>query len=388
MKPVIIADISGLLQFIIDRRDLNPDRIQVQLGLDGGQGILKVCMLIYEQIDNCHSVEADRKRLKYSDGVSGRQAKLTSVKKLMVVAAAPGVQETWQNIKSILEQLQIFSINSCVISFDMKVQLILCGKQTAASKHPCPYCECMAPFSCVCPRNTLGSLQIHHEIYIVNGRKKANAKLFNNCVNLPLLQGPHDLPVIEMLTFPELHVMTGTVGHLINNMMKGFPEGEKIIADFMKDHNITWCVHQPGTFEGNQARKLLQYSPKLLQLAEQLPEPARARAEGFIEVIAAFSEVVKACFGQELKPDYAIHIQTFESAFRRLSISITPKSHLVFEQLAEILETKGSLTGLGRWSEQAMASVHHDMKIEGKTIPSLRKSSVNLSLSTIQSMFE
>ena len=109
---------------------------------------------------------------------------------------------------------------------------------------------------------------------------------------------------------------------------------------------------------------MLQYSLKLLPLAEQLPEPARARAEGFIEVIVAFSEVVKACFGQELKPDYAIHIQTFESAFRRLSISITPKIHLVFEHLAEILESKGSLTGLGRWSEQAMESVRHDMKIE------------------------
>ena len=100
MKPVIIANISSILEFIIDHRELNSDRIQVQLGLDGGQGILKVCMLIYEQIGNCRSVEADRKRLKYSDGAGGRQAKLTSVKKLMVAAAAPGVYKRLDKISS------------------------------------------------------------------------------------------------------------------------------------------------------------------------------------------------------------------------------------------------------------------------------------------------
>ena len=240
MKPVIIANISSILEFIIDHRELNSDRIQVQLGLDGGQGILKVCMLIYEQIGNCRSVEADRKHLKYSlsDGAGGRQAKLTSVKKLMVAAAAPGVQEAWQNIKSILEQLKIFFINSCVVSVDMKVQLILCGKLTDASNHPCPYCECIAPFSCVCPRNTLGSLQLYHDNFIASGGMKTNTILFNNCINPPLLQGPQDLPVMKILTFPEVYVMTGTVGHLVNNMIKDFPEGEKIITDFMREHNI------------------------------------------------------------------------------------------------------------------------------------------------------
>ena len=126
------------------------------------------------------------------------------------------------------------------------------------------------------------------------------------------------------------------------------------------------CLYQSGTFEGNQARKLLQYPPMLLPLAEQFPEPARARDEGLIEIIYAFNEVVKACLGQNLNLKYVLSIQTFESAFKKLSISVTPKIHLIFDHLAKFLESKGSLAGLGRWSEQAMESVHlhHYMKIE------------------------
>ena len=68
------------------------------------------------------------------------------------------------------------------------------------------------------------------------------ANNFNNYINPPHIEGPSNLQVIKILTFPELHVMTGVVGHLINTMIKAFAEAESIIAKFMEDHNISWCA--------------------------------------------------------------------------------------------------------------------------------------------------
>ena len=41
-KPIVIADITALVAFLIGSKELDPDRVELQLGLDRGQGILKV----------------------------------------------------------------------------------------------------------------------------------------------------------------------------------------------------------------------------------------------------------------------------------------------------------------------------------------------------------
>lgn len=360
--PVVTADIPALVAFLVQQRNLDPEDMELQLGLDGGQGILKVCLLVYQAVDS--EKFSGMKRMKYSDGVGGRMAKMTSVKRLMVIAAAPGVEESWHNIKTILDKLEISSLSGSILSVDMKVQLILCGKQTASSKHPCPYCECSPPFTCNCPRNTIGSLESHYASYVSAGSKKSTAKNFQNCVNPPLLQGAPDLQIIKILSFPELHVMTGVVGHLATQMMKEIPEGEEVISQFIKDQNISWCAYRPGTFEGNQARKFLKFSNKLVEPAKNLPEPSQQKAVAFVNTIMQFNSVVIACFGQELQPNFKEEIIQFEALYRELSISVTPKVHLVLEHAHEFLESKNFVAGLGAWSEQAMESVHHDLKIE------------------------
>ena len=195
------------------------------------------------------------------------------------------------------------------------------------------------------------------------GCKKYMAKNFHNCINPALLQGPPDRQVIEFLTFPELHVMTGTVGHLVNNMIKTFPEGEELITNYMKDHTISWCAYHPGTFEGKQARKFLKFSEILLVPAMKLLFSSEYKAIEIITIMQ-FNKVVVACFGQELRQNFRETITKFVVMYRKLPICVTPKVHLVFVHLIEFLETKGFVDGLGAWSEQAMESVHHDMKME------------------------
>ena len=49
-RPVITADIPALVTFLINSRGLDPDNHTLQLGLDGGQSILKICLLVREAV--------------------------------------------------------------------------------------------------------------------------------------------------------------------------------------------------------------------------------------------------------------------------------------------------------------------------------------------------
>ena len=188
--------------------------------------------------------------------------------RLLIVAFAPKVTKSLANIKTVLKKLDIESLSSCPISVDVKVMVILCGKQADSSECPCPYCECQAPFIYPCLPNTLGSLSRYYQKYVEAGSKKSTAMNFNNCVNPALLHGDPDQTILELLTFPELHVMTGTTGHIVNQMIKNVEGSQDLIANFMKESNISWCEYQPGTMEGNQARKFLRLSQKLLKKPE------------------------------------------------------------------------------------------------------------------------
>ena len=285
----------------------------------------------------------------------------------MVVAAAPNTEESWENIETLLGELDIASLSACPFAVDMKVQLILLGKQTGASKHACPYGHGSAPFLS-CPPITLKNLDENYKAFQAAGGDEKNAKEFNNCVRPALLQGPPDTTALELLTIPELHLLTGNTGKLAQHLVKSFPieeDGANFLNTFMESNNISWCAYHPGTFEGNQARKFLRLSDKLLSEAEGLPpNKIGEKTTDIIKTIVKFGQVVVACFGQELDPDFEASIEEYEKFYRGLGISVTPKVHCVFEHVPQFLKLKGLKTGLGAWSEQAMESVHHDLKLE------------------------
>ena len=279
-----------------------------------------------------------QKRARHQDGVSGRQAKNSSVKKLMVVAAAPNTEESWENIETLLGELDIASLSACPFAVDMKVQLILLGKQTGASKHACPYGHGSAPFDSPCPLITLKNLEENYKAFQAAGGDEKKAKEFKNCIRPALLQGPPDTTALELLTIPELHLLTGTVGKLAQHLIKSFPikeDRDDFLNTFMKSNNINWCAYYPGTFKGNQTRKFLRLSKKLLSEAEGLPTAKIGeRTADIIKTLVKFDQVVVACFGQELDPDFRACIKDFEKFYRSLGISVMPKVHCVFEHVS------------------------------------------------------
>ena len=53
----------------------------------------------------------------------------------------------------------------------------------------------------------------------------------------------------------------------------------------------------------------------------------------FIASLRSFNQVVEQCLGVELKEGYMVSIRVFETKYRELKISITPKVHMVFHIL-------------------------------------------------------
>ena len=107
------------------------------------------------------------------------------------------------------------------MSCDLKMCLCLCGKQTASSKYPCPYCYARVPFSEEAERTTLGSLNMWYLRFLEAGGNKAKAMDFKNVPRKPLLAGqPEDL-VLDLLIPPELHCMTGVAGKLLKELERG-----------------------------------------------------------------------------------------------------------------------------------------------------------------------
>ena len=103
-------------------------------------------------------------------------------------------------------------------------------------------------------------------------------------------------------------------------------DGEQFMNDFLKREDISKCVYQgSNSFEGNQARKLLQSVDKLERDVKNLDFETAAKALPFVETLRKLDRVVTACFGQTLDPQYDDFIDAFSKQYRSLDISVTPK---------------------------------------------------------------
>ena len=221
-------------------------------------------------------------------------------------------------------------------SADIKMYLVIIGKQTASAIHSCPYCEGREPWIDNCILSSIGSLRAWNKKFVESGSVLKNAQHYKNVVNEPLLLGDEKTLILEMLNIPELHCLMGSVFKIITEMEKlGFSckeEGEEFIEEFLKQQNISKCVYRgSNSFVGNQARKVLKCVDDLDQMAILYSEENYGdqsiyeKASPFIKTLRCLNEVVESCFGQVLDMDYEKYITGFSKQYRSLNIKVTPK---------------------------------------------------------------
>ena len=366
-KPAaMVKNVEDFVSQVLIERQLRPDEVEIQVGIDEGQNLLKILMTIKHKEEG---QVTERKKTKYSAGFNPNKFKLSGVKKLFVLFASPTC-ERYDNLVNILEGLGLEAVEFG-FSCDLKMILILCGKQCAASKHCCPFCDGCAPWLEKKVPSTIGSLWSSYNAYTSDGAIKKNAMKYNNVINPPLLTGSDSALVLSVVYFPELHVLIGIVSKLVREMENSiFPtqeEGQKFMESWMSSPSVNvrkTVYHGQANFVGNMAKLLLKKLDSLRMAVNKQDEQVVIKAEPFIQTLEKLEAVRQACFGQLVEAGYSEKISIFSSSYRSLGISIPLKVHVLECHLEEFLELKGGVYGAGFWSEQAPESAHREFEKE------------------------
>lgn len=124
---VYCSDLSGLLSYILEIREL-PEDFHLKIGIDSGGGSLKVCLNVLPE----------------NDPEYFKKYKSAGINKLFIIGLGPKLSESYANIKSLFETLDLQSIcGICSYTFaaDFKLIMILLGLQSNSSTHTCPWCD-------------------------------------------------------------------------------------------------------------------------------------------------------------------------------------------------------------------------------------------------------
>ena len=120
---IFCNDIVRLVEQIFDQRDLPPDGYIIKVGIDRGDGFLKVCLNILNS-----QKEQTKHKFSYSKGACSQAFYDSGVKKLMILAILEFVNEIYENLKQTLLCLEC-------------VAVVFLGLGPTASTYPCPWCE-------------------------------------------------------------------------------------------------------------------------------------------------------------------------------------------------------------------------------------------------------
>ena len=145
-------------------------------------------------------------------------------------------------------------------------------------------------------------------------------------------------------------------------------DGKAFLDEWMSSPgvNVSRTVyHGSASFVGNMAHKFIKKVNSLeSKVKESLSTEKIKVAESYIKAFKELGKVIVSCFGQELVPGYGGDIDQFMTTYRSLQISIPLKVHLLETHAMEFLIGKGEKHGLGYYSEQAMESMHKELKSE------------------------
>ena len=144
---VYCNDIDNLISHVCQQRGFHPEtRLFVKIGIDGGGSFLKVCLNIDRENDELTSLISQKKKWSYEKQSSCDKFKYSGVFKLIILAIVEDVEESYTNVKCLLDLLQLKNalISENIVysyAFDMKLANRFLGLGTATSTFPCPWCE-------------------------------------------------------------------------------------------------------------------------------------------------------------------------------------------------------------------------------------------------------
>ena len=359
VKEVVVAnDVYEVQDVIKYKRGVAQNaRVRVKYGMDGGQGSLKLCMSVITEKPEFSSPHKKKPRTpKALDDF-----KEDGVKKVVILAIGFEVKESYENMKTFMDELKIGFDEEATFAVDLKMLNIMLGLQGHSSKHPCPWCEGSQPWTTPAKLRTLGNIRENQKRYAKSGLDRDHLMKFMNCEFPPLIEGPGKKLILEVFPPMALHLYMGGTNHIkrglhakLTEFDKRFrkPKWAEAFKEWCEEKNIVGVRYWNQDLKGPKAIKLLENSK---ELTEWLPNKDLKQ---FGICLQMLWEVKKSCFGLELNEGWDDRIQEFDKQFDKLGISKSNKVHAIVTHVPDFIRMTGE--PLGRYSEQAMESVHQD----------------------------
>ena len=381
-RPVVWADAEELVEAVISERKITGRHV-IKVMADGGQGFFKICFTILPEsylaeneytfpIDLEYDGVPEKKRKLYSEGGSiSCEAKLTSVKKVILLCIVPQIKESYDNVKLLFDLVQINRI-SFKFASDFKLLLIVNGQQTATSTCPCPYCFITLQELKDCQSlkdtesvddesrklKTYGDLKNDFNKYCSLGKDKKKAKDCHSTINQPLFDENDDVYVLEKCVIPELHILQGFVNHLFwDGLVPLLGKDQALI--WPKKCNLVSKNYHGEIFEGNACRKLLKKTDALND-PEIYKDVGLLKILPFISAFKAMNKLVHISFSTKLEGSAAeLHqvIREVRQTFLSTQVTETLKIHVATAHIENCLDFLSG-AGLGLWSEQTGEAIH------------------------------
>ena len=220
-------------------------------------------------------------------------------------------------------------------------------------------------FDAWCEPLTVGDARRLWSEYLTAGGK-GTGKEFGSFVNEILVKYPNETLLLDILNFPELHVMLGLEQKLLDYIK--LASSTHFAQSVIDELNITETYHRGKKgLNCNACKKLIENATLFIIKSKALPDSCdKAKIIAAAKTMSLFNNMVNSSFGQLVEEGWEQDVKDFCAAYRALvGISYPPKFHLVEGHLVQFLKRRWSLDksyesfGLGYWSEQPFEALHH-----------------------------
>ena len=356
---VYCNDVAGFVTHVIEFRSLALDNVRIKIGLDGGGGFFKVCLNIFEACSKFAEEQVCSKLL------TDKLHMNTSAKRLLIIAIAADMKESYDNVEKINELLDFESLPlKCTYAVDLKLANIIADIQSHGCRYPCLWCECPRSIftdvdkSRLFAVRSLGSVRRNAANFLNFAKSnKVLSKEYKSCIHPPLISGDDDDIFIQHLPPPELHLLLRITNKLFKELQK---RNVSIAQQWLQSIGITQPQLHGGEFNGNMCRKVLKHAKDLHRCVSS-SHIHYGRICDFFACFEQFQQVVESCFGMTLDSNFENYITAFIFSYMKLGISVTTSAHVIFTNVTQFCKFKKS--SLGNFSEQVSESVHSDFMV-------------------------
>ena len=331
------TDLKSVVSILQQKiKDFSTDNYICVLAIDGGKSNLKLCLNFSKKTKD-----------------NGKW-KLYGPKHSLVLASVCEVPESYNNVKVLLDLVNVDDFDF-VLSTDLKLVNIICGKQTNSSKYPCCYGDCYKNESGNWVKGekmtTFEDLRNCFQDYEKNGNKNRKKLMnFKNCEFDPLLH----LSTCVLFAIPPqvLHGVLLATNKIVEDIDKVKKQLIEMFGDNCDDEIKNFCIfseinrlyivregYQGKTYEGKQCRDILKN-------IENFKFPMVFNP--FVTALKAHRNLVKLCYKEELPSNYKEVINQLKSAYNvlvvKFGVTINNKMHIIFDHLEDYFDhTKLSL---------------------------------------------